>query len=185
LKKWQLLDSSMAFDNQWFKVRQDKVKLTNGKVLDDYFIWLKGNVSMIVPITERNELVFVRQYKHGAGQIMIEYPAGFVDPGETPLETAKRELREETGYSAKLTFIGKHKNEPTKVTGIIYLYLAKNLRPAKITTRDDNEDIEVLKIPFKDTLKMIKNGKIWASETVAATFLAFNQLKFFRKLDWK
>lgn len=182
MKKWQLLDSKMAFDNRWFKVRQDKVKLPNGKTLDDYFVWLKGDVAMMVPVTENKELIFVKQYKHAARKIMIEYPAGFVEKGEKPLETAKRELMEEIGCSADLSLVAQVEDEPTKAEGTIYIYLAQNLKPVKKTSSDDNEEIEILKISFKETLEMIDRGEIWANETIAATFLAFKKLDVLKNL---
>ena len=182
MKKWKLLDSKMAFDNRWFKVRQDKVKLPNRKIIDDYFVWLKGDVAMMVPVTDKGELIFVKQYKHAARKIMIECPAGFIDEGEKPLEAAKRELMEEIGYRADFSLIARAEDEPTKAEGVIYIYLAQNLKPVKRTSSDDNEEIEILKIPFKKALAMIDKGEIWANETIAATFLALKKLGVLKRL---
>ena len=84
MEKWKLLFSKLVFNNKWFKVRQDRVELPTGKIIDDYFVWPEGDVAFVAPVTEDNHLILVRQYKHGAGEIMIEFPAGYVDNGETP-----------------------------------------------------------------------------------------------------
>lgn len=181
MKKWKLLGSKIAFDNQWFKVRQDKVKLPGGKVIDDYFVWLEGDIVLVVPVTKDKKIILVKQYKHASGQFMTEYPAGYVDKGETPKQAAKREFLEETGYSGgKWTFLGKMVNNPTKIVGTFYFYLAKDVEKiarGKIRS-EDTEEIEVLKLPPKKVLKMVEDGEIWVNSSVAATHLAFKKLGF-------
>ncbi len=184
MKKWKLLSSKPAFDSKWFKVRQDEVKLSNGTILDDYFVWLEGDLSLIVPVTTNQKLILVKQYKHASGQIMIEYPAGYVDKGEKPAQTAKRELLEETGYSGgKFSLIGTLTNNPTKVISKIYIYLAEEIKKSvdsKKVHSDDTEEIEVLKLPLTRVLEMVRGGKIWVSSSVCATYLALEKLKFLR-----
>lgn len=100
LHKWKLLNSKIAFDNPWFSVRQDAVQLPSGKVLDDYDVWLQGDIVLVVACTSAHDMVLVRQYRHGVREMLIEHPAGYVDEGENPEGTARRELLEETGFSA-------------------------------------------------------------------------------------
>lgn len=177
MKKWRLLDSKLAFDNKWFRVRQDVVRLPSGKTLDDYFVWLRGDVSLIVAVTPAKELVLVKQYKHGVGDIIIEHPAGFVDEHETPEEAAKRELLEETGYSApEFKLIAKFSEAPAKEVGRTFVFLAKNARKLSAPSPDENEEIEVVTYSVQELLKMIERGEIIASPTIAATFIAANLL---------
>lgn len=167
----------MALDNRWFKVRRDKVQLPSGKTLDDYFVWESGNVAMVVPITEDNKLVFVRQYKHGISEVMIEYPAGYVAKTEEPVQTAKRELAEETGYLAEEVIpLAKVIHHPTKETGCLFLYLTKVKEKREQKNPHVSEEIEVLEIPIRKALEMIKDGRIWADATIAATYLALEKL---------
>ena len=168
----------MAFDQKWFKLRQDTVELPNGKILDDYFVWLKGEVVLVVPITEKGEFLLVRQYKHGADEIITEFPAGFVDEGENLEEAAHREFEEETGYSSQnLQLLSTIYANPTKAVGKISIYLAKNAVQNKKVNFDENEDIEVLLKSRDEIIQMIKGGEISTSDSIAGFFLALEELK--------
>lgn len=178
MQKWKLLSSKMAFDHKWFKLRQDKVKLPNGKILDEYFLMLRGDVVLIVPITEKGEFVLVRQYKHGAKEIITEFPAGFVDNNETTEEAARRELKEETGYSSQhLQLLTTAYASPTKVVGKTFIYLAKKAIQNKEIKLDETEDIEVFLKSKDEVLEMIKKGEICVNDSIAAFFLALEELK--------
>lgn len=102
LKKWQLLHSKMVLNHPWCQVRQDEILLPNGKIIDDFFVHIKPEVALILPITTNKEIVFVRQYRHAIEEFFLELPAGSFDPNQESAEiAAKRELEEETGYTAK------------------------------------------------------------------------------------
>lgn len=177
IDKWKLLSSKMALDNRWFKVRQDKVQLPNGKILDDYFVWESGDVAMVVSITSDNKIVLVKQYKHGSQQIMIECPAGYTNDSEDPLLAAKRELVEETGYEIKtIEPLAKLINAPTKENGIIHVFLARVGKKVIKQNLDVSEEIEILEVPVPDVLKMIENGEIWATASISAIFISLNKL---------
>ncbi len=177
MKKWKLISSKIAFDNPWLEVRQDTVEISNGKVIDDYFVWIEGQIVLIVPVTKNNEFVLVRQYKHGYGDYVIEFPAGYVNKNENISIAAQRELREETGYTSKnVTLLRTLINHPAKVAGTLSVYLAKDAEKTHDTSFDDNEDIEVIVKPYKEVLQMIKNGEIIVSGTIAAAFLTCQEL---------
>ncbi len=80
LKKWKTLKSKMVLDNPWCQVRQDEIELPNGKIIDDYFVSIKPDVAMVLPITSNREIIFVRQYRHAVGEFFLELPAGNFDP---------------------------------------------------------------------------------------------------------
>lgn len=178
MEKWKLVSSKMALDNKWFKIRQDGIKLPNGKIIDDYFVWLYGDVVLVVLMTEKGEFVLVKQYKHGAGEFVIEFPAGVVDKGETPEEAAHREVAEETGYSFKdLKLLTTVHANPTKAIGKIFIYLAKNAVKNKEMRLDETEDIEVLIINKNEIAKMIESGEICTADSITGFFLALEKLK--------
>jgi 8-oxo-dGTP pyrophosphatase MutT (NUDIX family) len=179
MKKWKKVSSRYAFKNPWMMIRQDTVELPNGKILDDYFVYEEGDVTMIVPVTENGDFVLVKQYKHAVGEIVIEFPAGYVNKGETPIQTAERELKEETGYESNgITRLAQLTNAPTKVVSDIYVYLALNSKPSFHPTenQDENENIELLILPFEKVHEMIKTGQIKVTGTVSSFYLASEKL---------
>jgi 8-oxo-dGTP pyrophosphatase MutT (NUDIX family) len=179
MKKGKILSSETALDVKWFKVQKDVVEFPNGVVVDDYYVWKNFEIVSVVAITPDNKLVLVKQYKHGGGDIFIEVPAGFVEEGEKPEDTALRELTEETGYRGdKLELIGKLANNPTKETGNICVYLARNSRKVGKINPDEHEQIEVLEVSFKEALDMIYTGKIRIAGTISAIFLALKKLGY-------
>jgi ADP-ribose pyrophosphatase len=179
LKKWTILNSKMVLDHPWCQVRQDEIKLPNGKVIDDYFVNLKPEVALILPITSNQEIVFVRQYRHAFGDFFIELPAGSFHPEQESAEVAAvRELAEETGYiTQQVQKIATLYDKPSKDTNQIHLFLAENVIKAKEQQLDITEEIEVILIPIESVLAKITQGEIAVAGTVAALFLGLNFLK--------
>lgn len=176
MDKWKILGSTKALNSKWFRVRQDKVQLPNGKILDDYFVWESDDVAMVVPITPEGNLILVKQYKHGIQKVMIELPAGFINKSEDPLKAAHRELEEETGCEVlNIKKIATWVSYPTKETGKLFLFLAQ-VHKTKKQNLDPNEEIELLEVPIPEVMKMINDGQIWATATVGAIYLALENL---------
>ncbi len=185
LQKWQVLNSKMVLDHRWCKVRQDEIELPNGKIIDDYFVCIKPDVALILPITDNQEIVFVRQYRHAVGEFFIELPAGGFDPNEEMAQSAAmRELTEETGYaSQEITKICTFFDKPSKDTNRIHLFLAKNVQKVGEQNLDITEEIEILLIPLASVLEKISEGEICVSGTVAALFLGLNFLQNRQLID--
>jgi len=168
-----------VLDNKWFRVRQDEVELPNGEKLNDYFIWNNIDVSLVVPVTIKNQFVLVRQYKHGIGKVVLEFPAGYIDSGEDPEKAARRELAEETGYSTdKLTLLTRLNNNATKETATIHVYLAEDVSKDNPTNFDNSETIETVLLSPEQTAQYVLTGKILVSASVVGAFLALHKLKF-------
>lgn len=169
LKKWKVLQTKDVSPSKWMPVVEDRVELGNGRVLDFYTIGM-GPASMVFPFTKEGQLVLVRQYKHGTGDIIIEGAAGMVEAGQSPLEAAVRELEEEAGIKCRpeeLINLGVHCQTPTKNKHTLHGFLLLNAEFNGQQKFDEHEDIEVLVIDPKEALEMIKSGEIWASDTVA------------------
>lgn len=177
MKKWKTLESKLAFNNKWFKVRQEKVQLPNGEVIDDYFMWEEGDVVLVVPITKNQEFVMERQYKHARKEIMIEFPAGLINKNESPLQAAKRELLEETGIVGKLKYLAKITNNPTKEIGDIHIFIAHDLKYTGQKLQEITEEIETIVIPISKVFQMIKSGEIWVTGSISAAYLVKEKLK--------
>lgn len=182
MKKWKLLKETDVSPSKWFPIKQHKVELPNGIIIDDYFITTLGNVGMILPITKENKIVLVKQYKHGVEDILIELPAGFKQKNKSIEESALAELEEETGIKTtieNLKPIGKISNTPTKSTHITYGYLATELEFNSTQNLDVTEDIEIIQKTPLETIEMIKNGEIWVGDSVGLimkTYLMYPEI---------
>jgi 8-oxo-dGTP pyrophosphatase MutT (NUDIX family) len=179
LKKWQILNSQWVINNRWCRVRQDVVKLPSGVIVDDYFVNIRPEIVLIVPLTTAQELVFVRQYRHGIQEILLEFPAGAVDEEESDLlAAAQRELLEETGYTSTefIPLITLYDN-PVKDSNKIHVFLALNIIKSAEQNLDITEEIEINIIPVSEVKKKILQQEINVSGSVAALYLALDFLE--------
>ncbi len=168
----------MVFDHPWCKVRQDEIQLPNGQVIDDYFLTIRPEVALILPITSNQEIILVRQYRHGAGEILLELPAGTFNPEqEIPQAAAIRELKEETGYiTEQITPLSIIYDNPVKDTNKIHLFIAENVIKTGQQELDVTEEIDVVLIPMEVVMEKIAIGEICVAGTVAAIVLGLNFL---------
>jgi 8-oxo-dGTP pyrophosphatase MutT (NUDIX family) len=172
IKKWEILEEKDVSPSKWFPLFVHRVKLSDGKVVEDYYVSKLGDVAMVVAITSNRELVLARQYKHGVREVILELPAGRVG-NKTPEEAAKEELREETGIVAdELVPIGSVFVAPSKDSTITHGFLLRNARVQKEKKFDDTEDIELVFVPVGELDEKIKSGEIRASDTIALITLA-------------
>ncbi len=170
------MKSTIVFQHPWCKVRQDEIQLPNGKIIDDYFLTVRPEVALIFPITSNQEIVLVRQYRHGAGEVLLELPAGTFNPDEeSPQAAAIRELKEETGYiTEKITPLSVLYDNPVKDTNKIHLFIAENVRKTGRQELDITEEIDVVLIPTEAVMEKIATGEICVAGTVAAIVLGLN-----------
>jgi 8-oxo-dGTP pyrophosphatase MutT (NUDIX family) len=179
LQKWEIIHSRAIVDNRWCQVRQDTVRLPNGKIIDDYFINIRPEIVLVVPVTIDREFVFVRQYRHGVGEILLEFPAGAMDAGENDtVAAAKREFQEETGYeSSELIPLATLYDNPVKDTNRIHIFLAPDATPTGKQKLDITEEIEVVLIPLHEIRQKITNREITVSGSLVALYLALDFLE--------
>lgn len=164
--KFETIYSQAIYQGRAFSVRKDQVKLPNGAetTLD---IVDHSNAVVIFPIDERENVWFVRQYRHAAGIDMLELPAGGLEPGEIPEICAQRETREEIGMAAgKLLGIGKFYLAPGYSSELIHVFMATDLSPAPLDG-DIDEFLSVERIPLEQVSGLIQAGEIIDAKTLA------------------
>jgi ADP-ribose pyrophosphatase len=159
----ETLERVILHKGRVFSLVREKVALENGVTMDLDIVRHPGAAAM-VPL--------IRQYRHAAGGFIWEIPAGTLDPDETPVECAKRELVEEIGYSADTW----HKlGEITPVPGYsderIHIFCAMDLSPA-IQHLDRDEILNVHEVRFEDAVKMVERGEIGDAKTISGLFMA-------------
>lgn len=182
IRRWKILRSKVVFSHPWYKLRRDWVRISPGKVIDDYFLGIFDNAVHIVALTNNQKVIMVRQYKHGAGKILLEVPAGYIRKKEKPLTAAKRELLEETGYVAKKwRRLGFFYSNPTLEKGNgTYVFLAEGATLATQQNLDITEAIEVHLFSKSVVLRKIVTNKIKVSPSALALLLSFQKIKKLR-----
>lgn len=140
-----------------FETSHDAIELASGARLELDVIHHLGGAA-VLPLFENDDVVLIRQYRHPAGQVLLEAPAGRLEPGEAPAAAAHRELREETGYQAStLTFVTKFYALPGYSTEILYCFLATGLTPGP-QSLDTDEDIRTIRLPFAEARNLVYQG---------------------------
>jgi ADP-ribose pyrophosphatase len=164
------VSGEQVFDGTLLKVRRDRVRLPDGSEGIREYIRHPGAVA-IVPLFEDGRILLERQYRYPSAREFIEVPAGKLEPGEPHLDTAKRELLEETGYTAKTwKRIGVIHTAIAYTDEAIEIYLAKNLSLGQ-RKLDAGEFLETIIVGFDEAIAMIRDGRITDAKTVAALLL--------------
>ena len=177
---WRLLGSRLALDTPWYRVRCDTLELPDGSVID-YYVSERRDVALVFGVTEDARVVFVRQYKHGAGERTLELPGGVIDPGEDAPAAAARELVEETGYApgaAGLEPIGTVHEDTSKNTNRVFSFLADGVRPGAGERLEATEAASALRVelhPVASVREMV-GTVVTAQASVLAMLLALDAL---------
>ena len=165
--KEEQVTSEEIFKGKVVHLFRDTVRLPNGKLAMREVMRHAGAVC-VVPLTKEGEVVMVRQYRYPFGTVLLEAPAGKLDPNEAPEDCARRELSEETGAEAgELTYIGDYYPSVAVLDENIRLYIARKLSFHSQHT-DDDEFLRVERIPLKTLVEQVLSGEICDGKTQAA-----------------
>ena len=168
IKPWKILESSHPLPD----VRIDVCELSNGYILKPLVLEYDPEVT-ILALTKLQEVVLVREYRHGVQKTILQLPGGSVDEGESPLEAAKRELMEETGYqSNRFVEVGQVNPNPQNYSNTMYAFLALDAKQTPDRDPNDANRIEIFLKPFEEVLEMAKRGELIHSLTISTIFFA-------------
>ena len=184
--RWETLSSHQVLNTPYLKVRREQVALPDGTIIPDYYIIENRGWVGIVPITQDGRFVINKQYKHGIGLEVLEFPAGGIDENEDdPMQTAHRELMEETGYSTspdQMEFLAHMLANPTGATTRIWWYLAHNVRLTGVQKPDPAEIIENLLVTPAELLALIHRGEFVVQGQISAAYMALERLGFLKTI---
>jgi 8-oxo-dGTP pyrophosphatase MutT (NUDIX family) len=183
---WKTLSSKSVINTPYLKIRCEEVELPDGVVIPDYYIIENRGWVGVVPITEDGRFIINKQYKHGIGQAVLEFPAGGIDEEEDdPMQTAHRELMEETGYSAdsdKVEFLAHMFANPTGARTRVWWYLARDVRKTGEQKIDPTEVIENFVVTPKELLALIHSGEFAVPGQIAAAYMALERLGYLQSM---
>lgn len=168
--KEKTIKQTTVYDGHIIKVRLDEAELPDGSCAPREVVVHPGGVGIALEDAD-GKFFFVRQYRYGQGIVMLEYPAGKKEPGEDPLETAKREIVEETGYEGEgFVRLGSLVPTPAYDSEVIELYYAKQ---GKFLGQhlDADENINLTKLSLDEITELVVKGEVTDAKTVAMTFL--------------
>lgn len=166
---WTVKSTVRILDSEFVKVDKDEVILPLGREIPDFYKVTIKDCAAIVAITRDNHIILKKEYRYCYDEELIEVPAGVLEDGEDPLETAKRELLEETGYqSNRWTYLGKTVESSAKLTNYMYIYLAEDCKKVSSQKLDYGEDIEVIEVSLNEAIEMIMNNEIICNSSIGA-----------------
>lgn len=175
--------SELVYDGRFLKVRRDMVRLPNDHVVSREYVVHPGAV-VVLPLLDDGRVLLERQFRYPIGQVMTEFPAGKLDPGEDPLACAKRELFEETGYTAReWATAGALHLAIAYSTEIIHIFFARGLE-AGDRKLDEDEFLDVRSADLAELLQASRDGGVTDAKTLTCMLWLQNVLSGAWTLDW-
>lgn len=173
MQPWTILSQKTLLDRKWLRITEDSVKLPNGTVIDEFHVMHSPHWAAVIAITDDWRVVMVEQYRHGLGRTSLELPSGVIDPGEQPLDAAKRELREETGHDAR-DWLGliQVSPEPSRSTHRAHFYVARGAIRVSDARPEASEIINLRLLDVDSLLDEVMSGHINHAAHVGAILLA-------------
>ncbi len=178
---YSVTEREYLWKRPWLTVRKDSIKFPDGRVNPEYYVLEYPDWINVTAITEDGKFIMERQYRHGLGIMSLEICAGVIEAGETPLEAARRELLEETGYSGgEWEEVMTLSANPSTTNNLVHCFMACGVRRTSEQNLDPTESIEVCLMSEDDVYQALNSGKIVQSLMAAPLWRMFalkNQCK--------
>jgi len=176
LAPWEIITDTALISERWLEVRQQRVRLANGNEIEQFHLINGPHWTAVLCLTPDRQVVLVRQYRHGFGGASLELPAGVIEPSEAPIDAARRELLEESGFeAASLELLLSTAPEPSRSSTRAHFFFARDARPVKAQQLDSCEDMEVVLVTVTELLELIDHGHILHAAHIAAILLAWRR----------
>ena len=179
-RKWGVLSSEYLLrEGAWCTVRRDKVQLPNGTILPEWYVLEFPSWANIIAVTKEGKMILVSQYRHGLGQTNYELCAGMVDPTDlSPMEGAKRELEEETGYGGgRWSLYMTLSANPSNHNNLNYTFLAEDVELVTERHPEESEDIEVHIFTKAEVRELLERGEMIQAMHAAPLWRYFAELE--------
>jgi len=173
VKKWELVESNIDRDYRVFRIQAEKALSPRTNKIGQFYTIDTNDWVNIIPVTANNEVVMIKQYRHGSKEITFEIPGGLVDEGDHR-EAALRELLEETGYAGdNIELLGSVNPNPAIFNNLCHTYLVGNAKKVAEINLDPDEDIEVTHMPIEEIPSLIEKGTISHALVVVGFYFYF------------
>jgi 8-oxo-dGDP phosphatase len=174
LRPWKVRASRHVHRDRWVSLRADDCLTEDGVEIAPFYVLENTNTVHIIAIDPHDNVILTRQYRHGMGVISLELPCGRMETHEDdPLETAARELLEETGYAAKrMTLVASLSPNPANHAGLAHFILAEGAVQVQPPQSEPTEVIEVLLTPCREAIELALGGAIVQSIHVGALIMS-------------
>jgi len=167
VETWETIESKEIADCRVFKVREDTAR--NGDRTGKFYVIENPDWVNVIAVTKNSEVVLIEQFRHGTGEVILEIPGGMMDDGENSEQAARRELLEETGYSAKeFVFLGKSRPNPAINNNWLHHFAAIDAEKTEDIKFDEHESVVTGIYPLTVIPNLIKSGEITHSLVLAA-----------------